>query len=76
MTEPLFRVEWSDPALDDWRSLPLDDAARIAGAVARFPHEGIVIATGPTEYVLSIGVDAVLLVLDRDTLHVDRVRRA
>jgi hypothetical protein len=63
-------------ALDDWRRLPLDEAARVALAVERFPCEGIVIGAGPTEYLLLVGAHAVVILVDGDTLHVERVRRA
>jgi hypothetical protein len=53
-----FRVEWSPSALDDWRRLPLDSARTLARAVERFPHEGLLIATGPTEYLLLVGAYA------------------
>jgi hypothetical protein len=75
MTEP-FRIAWSDLADEDWRPLSPDAQAAIARAVERFPHEGMVIATGPTEYLLLVGAHAVVLLIDGDTLHVDRVRRA
>jgi hypothetical protein len=75
MTDP-FRIAWSTHALDDWRRLPLDAQVAVARAVERFPHEGIVIATGPTEYLLLVGTHAAVLLIDGDTVHVDRVRRA
>ena len=71
-----FRVEWSPSALDDWRRLPLDSARTLARAVERFPHEGLLIATGPTEYLLLVGAYAAVLLLAGDTVYVDRVRRA
>jgi hypothetical protein len=56
--------------------LSLDDARLVARAVTRFPMEGIVIATGPSEYLLLVDALAVVLVIDDDTVHVDCVRRA
>jgi hypothetical protein len=73
---PGFRVEWSEAALEDWRRLPLASAEVVARAVAQFPADGIVLATGPTEYLLLIGELAVVLLIDGDTLHVDRIRHA
>ena len=71
-----FRIEWSPDALDDWRRLPPEAQAPVARAVERFPSEGVVIARGPSEYLLLVGVHAVVVLIDGDTLHVDRIRRA
>jgi hypothetical protein len=71
-----FVVEWSERAIEDWRRLRLEEAATVARAVERFPSEGIVIATGPSEYLLLVGAHAAVLLLDGETLHVDSVRRA
>jgi hypothetical protein len=49
-----FVVEWSEQAIEDWRRLRLAEAATVARAVERFPSEGIVIATGPSEYLLLV----------------------
>jgi hypothetical protein len=76
MTEHFFRNVWSTLALDDWRRLPPDAQVAVAHAVERFPEEGVVIATGPTECLLLVGAHAVVLLIDGDTIHVDRVRRA
>ena len=72
-----MNVEWSATALDDWRRLSLDDAAKVARAVARFADagEGTVIYV-EAEFRLFVGVHVVVLLIDGDTLHVDRVRRA
>jgi hypothetical protein len=51
MTQP-FRILWSPLALADWRRVAPDSQAAVARAVERFPHEGVVIATGPSEYLL------------------------
>jgi hypothetical protein len=75
MTQP-FHVAWSELALDDWRRVAPDAQAAVARAVERFPLEGAVIATGPTEYLLLVGAHAVVLLVDGDVVHVDRVRHA
>jgi hypothetical protein len=51
MTQP-FRILWSPLALADWRRVAPDSQAAVARAVERFPHEGVVIATG-TERILA-----------------------
>jgi hypothetical protein len=55
MTQP-FRILWSPLALADWRRVAPDSQAAVARAVERFPHEGVVIATGPSEYLLLVEV--------------------
>jgi hypothetical protein len=71
-----FRVVWSKLALEDWHRLPAEVQGPVARAVERFPAEGISVARGPSEYLLLIGAHAVVLLIDGDALHVDRVRRA
>jgi hypothetical protein len=56
---------WSALALDDWRRLPPDVQVAVAHAVERFPREGVVIATGPTECLLLVGAHAVVLLIER-----------
>jgi hypothetical protein len=71
-----FHVLWSPRALEDWHRLPAEAQLAVARAVEAFPSEGVAVATGPTEYLLLVGAHAVVLLVDGDTLHVDRVRRA
>jgi len=71
-----FHVLWSPRALEDWHRLPAEAQLAVARAVEAFPSEGVPVATGPTEYLLLVGAHAVVLLVDGDTLHVDRVRRA
>lgn len=75
MTRALH-VVWSLGALDDWQRLPPDAQAPVAHAVEHFPAEGVAIASGPTEYLLFVDLHAIVLLVDGDTLHVDRIRRA
>jgi hypothetical protein len=72
-----FHVEWWPRALDDWERLPFDDAVAVARGVRAFAETGagLMIYT-EGEYRLFVGAHVVVLLIDGDTLHVDRVRRA
>jgi hypothetical protein len=71
-----FEVVWSDRAMEDWLRLGFEDAEAVARAVRRFAEsgEGLTIAI-EDEYRLFVGSLFVALLIDGDTLHVDRVRR-
>jgi hypothetical protein len=75
MTRP-FEIVWSQAALDDWRRMAPDAQVAVARAVERFPGDGFVIATGPTEYLLLVGRYAVVVLVAGDVAHVDAIRRA
>jgi len=71
-----FEVVWSDGATADWMALTFEDAEAVARAVRLFAETGrggAIFADG--EYRLFIGSYVVALLIDGDTLHVDRVRR-
>lgn len=72
-------VAWSLDALDDWRRLALQDAERVAQAVARVAErwEGVVVFMDGA-YHLFVGRHVVLFAIDHeaDVLHVLQVRRA
>ena len=72
-----MNVEWSALAEEDWRRLPLDEAVQVPRAVRRFAeaNEGLVIYV-EGEYRLFVGNHVVSMLIDADTLHVDRVRHA
>lgn len=72
-----FEVIWSDQATDDWMRLRFADAEAVSRAVRRWAEtgEGLVIAV-EGEYRLFVGMYVVVLLVDGDTVHVDRVRRA
>jgi hypothetical protein len=71
-----FEVVWSDRAMEDWLALTFENAEAVARAVRRFAESG----EGTTiyvegEYRLFVGSHVVALLIDGETLHVDRVRR-
>jgi hypothetical protein len=76
MTAPA-PVEWTADALDDWRRLPLADAADVARAVQRFADfgEGIAIAGDGGVFLLFVGPRVVELLVDGEMVYVLRVRR-
>jgi hypothetical protein len=61
-----FQVEWSAMALDDWMRLPYEAAQAVARAVRALAEtwSGVVISTGPSEYMLFVGDHVVVLLAD------------
>jgi hypothetical protein len=72
-----FQVEWWPRALEDWNRLAFEDAEAVARAVRVFAETGagVVIAV-EGDFRLFVGLHVVVLLIDGDTIHVDRVRRA
>jgi hypothetical protein len=72
-----FRVEWTENGLDGWRRLALDQAKVVAAAVERSANTGDGVASyAEGVYLLFVGVHAVEMLIDVDTIFVLRVRRA
>jgi hypothetical protein len=73
-----FDVVWSDPATEDWMRLSFADAQAVSVAVRRFAEgsPGPTVVCVDSEYRLFVGVLMVVMLIDGDTLYVDRVRRA
>ena len=72
-----FDVEWSEPAIEDWKRLSRHDAEMVAVVVRRFAEQGIgriVYVDG--EYLLFVDHYVVVMLIDRGTIYVDRVRNA
>ena len=72
-----FEVEWTDAAIDDWKRMSSARATLVATAVRRFAAlgEGTVVCVEGT-YMLFVDDLVVLMLVDGDTLWIDRVRRA
>jgi hypothetical protein len=72
-----MNVVWSERAIEDWLRLNLKDARVIAVAVEAWARTGagLVLAV-EGEFRLLVGVHLVVLLVDGETAHVDRVRRA
>jgi hypothetical protein len=72
-----FQVEWWPRALEDSNRLAFEDAEAVARAVRVFAETGAgVVIFVEGEYRLFVGLHVVVLLIDGDTIHVDRVRRA
>jgi hypothetical protein len=72
-----FQVQWWPQAIEDWNRLPFEDAEAVARAVRAFAETGaglVVYVEG--EYRLFVGRLVVVLLVDGDTLHIDRVRHS
>lgn len=72
-----FEVVWSRLAMRCWMALSYADALAVSRAVRRFAEGGgghVVYVDG--EMLLFVGVHAVVILVDGDTMHIDRVRRA
>jgi mRNA-degrading endonuclease RelE of RelBE toxin-antitoxin system len=71
------RVEWTKNAVDDWHRLSPNDAKAVAVAVRQWADsgEGLVIYI-EGEFRLLVGAHTVVLLVDGDTVYVDRVRRS
>jgi hypothetical protein len=70
-------VVWDESALESWRRLSLSDARAVAEAVERWAQtgQGLVVAVDG-EFQLFVGQHVVVMLVARDTLYIDRVRRA
>jgi hypothetical protein len=72
-----FQVQWWPRAVEDWNRLAFEDAEAVARAVRVFAETGAgVVIYVDGEYRLFVDAHVVSLLIDGDTLHVDRVRRA
>jgi hypothetical protein len=71
------RVVWDKRALEDWRKLDLRDAKAVAVAVQAWVDRGdglVIFVEG--EYRLFVGPFIVAMLLDSETVYVDRIRRS
>ena len=77
VTEP-FAVVWDERAREDWYRLSFDEAEAVAVAVHRFAHGEIAgpVVYGEGEYRLFVGELVVIMLIDADTVYIDRVRHA
>jgi hypothetical protein len=73
-----MKIHWWPNATLALLNMPRAEAEAVDRAVQRWATsgEGLMIATGPAEYLLFVGTSAVVLLIEGDTLHVDAVRRA
>ena len=70
-------IQWWPRAVLALLNMPRTDAETIDRAVQRFAESGeggVIFVNG--EYLLFVGDRVVVMLLDGDTLHVDRVRKA
>ncbi len=72
-----FSVEWSEAALEDLYRLPFAEAEAVARAVHQFSEgKGGLVVYVDGEYLLFAGEHVVMMFVEGETVHIDRVRHA
>ena len=73
-----FDVVWSADARADWHRLPIDEAEAVAVAVHIYATTGEArhVIWVEHEFLMFVGELVVVMLVEGDTLHIDRVRHA